>query len=181
MIAAAFGAMWLWPRWSAVPAMLFGLIKVFPVAGVLWTIRKGGQWKGPLVAGVLFFALVSLIHPSFLGEWVSALSNAEPGCPEFALWSFDCLGIPFVGYALAAALLGAAWFVRRDDVSFLLLAFAVTVPLPDVYWGNLMVPTVAAVPFTLGESRRWREQHLVGSSGRSPAGHAGAAGGRTSS
>ncbi len=52
MVAAAMGSMWLWPRWSAIPSLLFGLIKVFPAMGLLWTIRKKGLWKGPLLIAV---------------------------------------------------------------------------------------------------------------------------------
>jgi hypothetical protein len=155
MIAAAFGAMWLWPQFSAVPAVLFGLIKLFPAAGVMWAIRKGGAWRRPVALGTVVFVLATVLHPQFLADWVTALGNAESGCPEFALWSFHCLGIPLVGYLMALVLLAASWFARRDDVSFVLLALAITVPLPDVYWGNLMVPIIAAIPLVISETRRW--------------------------
>jgi hypothetical protein len=160
MVAAAFGSMWLSPRWSAVPAVLFGLIKVFPAAGVLWPIRMGGRWKGPVLLGVALFGAATLLQPSFLSDWVTALTNAQSGCPEFALWSFHCLGIPIVGYALAALLLVASWRVERPDLSFLLLGLATTVPLPDVYWGNLMVPIVAATPLVIQEGRRLAARSL---------------------
>jgi hypothetical protein len=155
MIAAAFGAMWLWPRFSAVPAVLFGLIKLFPAAGAMWAIRKGAAWQLPVALGIVVFVLATVLHPQFLTDWMTALGNAESGCPEFALWSFHCLGMPLVGYLMALVLLAGSWFARRDDVSFLLLALAITVPLPDVYWGNLMVPIVAAMPLVISESRRW--------------------------
>jgi hypothetical protein len=155
MVAAGVGAMWLWPRWSAIPALLFGLIKAFPAVGLLWTIRKGGIWRLPLVAAVAAFGLATLAHPTFLSEWVVALANAQPACPEFALPSFGCLGFPWIGYALAIVLLALSWKAARDDVSFLLMGLAMTVPLPDLYWGNLMVPMMAALPLVASESRRF--------------------------
>jgi hypothetical protein len=153
MVAAAFGAAWLWPRWSAFPALLFGLIKVFPGAALVWTVRKGGHWVAPLVGAIAAALLVTVVHPSFLSDWITSIGNAVPGCPEFALFSFGCLGIPVVGYVVAGVLLIAAWRVPRDDVSFLLLGLALTAPLPDIYWGNLMVPMIAGIPLALRLAR----------------------------
>ena len=51
-------------------------------------------------------------------------------------------------------LLFASWLAKRDDVSFLLLGVAMTVPLPDIYWGNAMVPMVSAIPLVIRETRR---------------------------
>jgi hypothetical protein len=159
MVAAAMGSMWLWPRWSAIPSLLFGLIKVFPTAGLLWTIRRRGVWKVPLLLAALTWAFVTIAHPTWLTDWLTALSNAEPACPAYAFPSFGCLGLPpLVGYLAAALLLIASWRARRDDVSFLLLGLAMTAPLPDIYWGNLMVPMIAAIPLVIGESRRWLDQ-----------------------
>jgi Glycosyltransferase family 87 len=155
MVAAAMGSMWVWPRWSAIPSLVFGLIKVFPAAGLLWTIRKRGAWKLPLLVAVLVFAVVTVANPTFLADWLTALRNAEPGCPEFAFVSFGCLGMPLVGYLAAAVLLGLAWRATRDDVSFLLLGLAMTVPYPDIYWGNLMVPMIAGIPLAIRLTRHW--------------------------
>ncbi|MEK6191327.1 MAG: hypothetical protein AABM41_03260 [Chloroflexota bacterium] len=156
MVAAAMGSMWLWPRWSAIPALLCGLIKVFPAEGLLWTIRKKGVWKGPLLVAVAIGALITIAHPRWLTDWLTALGNAEAACPPYALWSFACVGLPaVVGYVAGLALLLASWRAKRDDVSFLLLGLAMTVPLPDIYWGNLMVPMIAAIPLVIQESRRW--------------------------
>jgi hypothetical protein len=158
MLAAATGAMWLWPKWSGWISILFGLIKVFPAAGLLWAVRKGGSWMAPLVAAIALSLAVAVAHPSFITDWITALANAEPGCPEFAFVSFGCLGSPLVGYIAAAVLLLLAWRAGRDDVAFLLLGLATTVPYPDLYWGNLMVPMVAAIPLLIHESRQWLDQ-----------------------
>ena len=156
MVAAVMGSMWLWPRWSAIPSLAFGLVKVFPAAGMLWAIRKRGIWKVPLVIAVMIGAAVTVAHPSWLADWLTALANAEPACPEYALPSFACVGLPpFVGYLAAVLLLFASWRAKRDDVSFLLLGLAMTAPLPDIYWGNVMVPMIAAIPLVTHESRRW--------------------------
>lgn len=155
MVAAGMGSMWLWPRWSAVPSLLFGLIKVFPAAGLLWTMRKHGEWKVPLLLATLFLALITITHPGYLADWLTAIANAAAACPPYALPSVACLGLPtIVGYVAGIALLFSSWRAHRDDVSFLLLALAMTVPLPDIYWGNLMVPMVAAIPLVVHESRR---------------------------
>jgi hypothetical protein len=154
MVAAAVGSMWLWPRWSAFPSLIFGLIKVIPAAGLLWTIRKGGVWKGPLLVAALFAALVTVVQPTLLTEWLTAIANAEAACPEYALPSFTCVGFPpFVGYLTAVAFLFLAWRAKRDDVSFLLMGLSMTAPLPDIYWGNLMVPMVAALPVVIRYAR----------------------------
>jgi hypothetical protein len=156
MVAAAMGSMWLWPRWSAIPALLLGLIKAFPAAGVLWTIRKGGVWKGPLLVAVGIALLITIARPDWFFDWLVALANAEAACPSYALWSFACVGLPVVvGYAAGLALLLASWVAKRDDVSFLLLGLAMTAPLPDIYWGNLMLPMVAAVPLAIHVLQRW--------------------------
>lgn len=155
MVAAAMGGMWLWPRWSAIPALLCGFIKAFPLAGLVWAIRKKGVWKGPLLVAVAMVLLITLAHPEWLADWLVALGNAEAACPPFALWSFACVGLPtVVGYVAGLVLLLASWLAKRDDVSFLLLGLAMTVPLPDIYWGNLMLPMIAAIPLVIHESRR---------------------------
>jgi hypothetical protein len=154
MLAVGVGTMWLWPRWSAIPALVFGLIKAFPAIGLIWTIRKRGAWKLPLVVAVGFGVVATLLHVTFLSEWFVALANAEAGCPSFALPSFGCLGVPVIGYVMAVVLAVAAWRVPQDDVSFLLLALAMTVPLPDLYWGNVMVPMMASVPLVIRLLRR---------------------------
>jgi hypothetical protein len=167
MVAVGVGCMWLWPRWSAIPALGFGLIKAFPAIGLLWTIRKGGQWKVPLAVALGFGIAVTVVQPGFLAEWTVALANAEPACPSFALPSLGCLGIPLVGYVLAAVLGVVAWRVAQDDVAFLLLGLAMTVPLPDLYWGNLMVPIIAGIPLAIRLSRR--ESGLGENAGRQSA------------
>jgi hypothetical protein len=75
------------------------------------------------------------------------------------LWSVACVGLPVVvGYVAGLLLLLASWLSKRDDVSFLLLGLAMTVPLPDIYWGNLMLPMIAGIPLVIHESRRWLHQ-----------------------
>ncbi len=66
-----------------------------------------------------------------------------------------------VGYVAGLLLLLASWRAKRDDVSFLLLGLAMTVPLPDLYWGNLMVPMIAAIPLLIHESRRWLDADVA--------------------
>jgi hypothetical protein len=159
MVAAAMGSMWLWPRWSAIPALLCGLIKAFPAAGVLWAIRTKGVWKGPLLVAVAMALLLAIAHPGWIADWLVALGNAEAACPPFALWSIACVGLPVVvGYVAGFLLLLASWLAKRDDVSFVLLGLAMTVPLPDIYWGNLMLPMIAGIPLVIHESRRWLHQ-----------------------
>lgn len=156
MVAAAMGSMWIWPRWSAIPSLLFGLIKVFPAAGLLWTARKHGVWRVPVVIGVVFGVLVTAAHPSWLADWLTALGNAEPACPAYALPSFACAGLPpAVGYVVGILFLLASWRATRDDLSFLLLGLGMTAPLPDIYWGNVMVPMVTSIPLLIHEARRW--------------------------
>jgi hypothetical protein len=155
MIAAATGAMWLWPRLSAVPALLFGLIKVFPAAGLLWTFRMGGEWRWPALGAAAILTLVTIGNPGYVLEWVRAVANAQPACPEFSLVSFGCLGVPIVGYLLAGLALVVAWRTEKDDVSFLWLGLAMTIALPDLYWGNLMVAMVAAIPLLARVAHGW--------------------------
>jgi hypothetical protein len=180
MVAAAMGSLWLWPRWSAIPSLAFGFIKVFPAAGLLWTIRKRGVWKGPLLAAAATAVLITIAHPDWLADWLNALGNARPACPEYALPSLSCLGLPtVVGYLAGIVALIASWRARRDEVSFLLLGLAMTVPLPDIYWGNLMVPMVAAIPLVITQSRRWLDQRLAVPASDAPVSETGRPSGRS--
>jgi hypothetical protein len=156
MLAAAVGSMWLWPRWSAIPALVFGFIKIIPAMGLAWTIRQEGAWKAPLVIAGLFAGLVCVFHPGWFVLWLTALGNAQPACPSYALPSLACIGFPpALGYVAGLVLLLASWRAARADVSFLLLGLAMIAPLPDLYWGNLMVPMVAAIPLLMRLARQW--------------------------
>lgn len=161
MVAAAVGTMWLWPRWSAIPAILFGLVKVYPLMGLVWTVRKKGVVVIPVVtaAGVVGASL--LIQQAYWTDWLTALGNALPVCPEYALPSFACAGRPSIGYLLAVALLIGAWRVRGDRLSFALLGLAMIVPQPDIYWGHVMTAMVAALPLGLA-GFQWTIRRITG-------------------
>ena len=72
------------------PVSTLGLIKIFPAMGLLWTIRKNGVWKVPLLVAAVIAVLITVAQPTYFTDWLTALGNAEPGCPENSLWSFAC-------------------------------------------------------------------------------------------
>jgi len=145
LLAASVGAMWLAPRASGWLVVIGGMIKVYPLLGLVWAVREGAPLVRPIVVGATLVALTFWLWP----DWVNAMLNARPSCPErsLSLGSLACATeLPMSGYIVSLLLALAAWRVRSDRVAFLLITVAMVAPAPDIYWGYLMVPFIGALP-----------------------------------
>jgi hypothetical protein len=152
LIAAAFGALWLTGRseWAA----LAGMVKVFPFVGL--------PWGRTILHAAALTALVAASVTVVLGadEWVrfgAAWSNAEALCQAPSWGSFECLGVPWLGWAVAALMVVAA-VVRRDEVGFALLGIGAVMPSPDIYPNYMLIVAVCALPIIGRLSARRRPE-----------------------
>jgi hypothetical protein len=150
LVAAGVGLMWLRPRWSGWLGVAGGLLKIYPALGLLWAWRMRASILPPLAVGLVLAALVAT---SWL-PWFTAMRNAQPGCPAYGLPSFGCAGVAWLGYLLAAGLALAMWRIRDDATAFAVLGIAMVVAAPDLYWGYLLVPTMAFIPLLCAATRR---------------------------
>lgn len=154
-VAAGLGLMWLAPRQSGWFAVLGGLVKVFPAAGLVWTARHRGKVFGPLAAAGAIAVLTAVVWPSTWPDFLVAWSNGTPSCMPWSLPSFACtLGVRELGYVVAAMLLLAVLVIENDEVAFAVLGVALIVPAPDLYPNYLLIPIVAAVPLLTHYLRR---------------------------
>jgi hypothetical protein len=137
MMSALVGMMWI--HRSAAPPVLGGLLKIFPLVGVVWTIRtRGSLWPLAIIP-------VALLLP-YWPDWFAAWRNGYAGCPPWGLPSFTCIGVPWLGYVIAGACLAGVLLVRSDAAAFALLGVAMVAPAPDLYTGYLIIPAMAALP-----------------------------------
>ncbi len=142
-IASAIGLMWLRKSAAGWLSVLAGLIKVYPLLGLLWAYRQRAGLRGPLALALLS---VVVLFPLWL-EWVAVMSNAHAGCPSISLPSFTCTaGAAWPGYVAAAALAVVALRVRSDRVAFLALSLAMIASAPDIYVGYLLIVFVGLLP-----------------------------------
>ena len=155
-IAAAIGATYLWPR-ASVASALAGAVKLYPLLAVRW-------WPA-------FLILVPLTVSPWWSDWLAAWSNAVPGCPAWSLASASCIGVPWLGYLLAAVfLLGS--FAAPRKVGFFLVTVAMILPAPDLYRSYLLIPLIGLLPWA--REAAWARTHLRsghGSAGPSLARH----------
>lgn len=146
LVAASLGLMWLTPRRSGYLAVLGGLVKLFPAAGLAWTLRKRGQLAGPIVLGVILLAITLLV----LGfqpwlDFVDVMHNARPSSPYYVQSVARVFG-PAVGYASSIAFLALVLTVRDDAVSFALLSLAMIAPAPDLVPHYMLIPMMGVLP-----------------------------------
>ncbi len=153
LIADALLASWLWPRSSGYLAVLGGLVKFFPAAGLLWTIRKGGSVAGPIVLGLGAVGLTTLVVG--VGGWsdfLAAFAHGHSSSWYFIASPAQSLGPGLgtvVGYGLAGLALLGAWRLKNERVAFALLGWAMILPAPDWWSHYLVVPLAAMLPWAV--------------------------------
>jgi hypothetical protein len=157
LIAAAIGALWLLPNgWLAVAG---GMVKLHPLAGLVWALRKRGPILAPVLFAIAGVAIWALIWPELWRDWMASTMNMRADCNAIGWPSVNCVtGIRWLGPALAGVMLFGTWRVRSDKVAFLLLSLAILVAAPDTYASYWLIPWVGALPLLLTEPRAvtWR-------------------------
>ena len=150
LIADALLASWLWPRSSGYLAVIGGLVKFFPAAGLVWTIRKRGSLPGPVVFGLVAVLLATEIAGAsswrdFLIAFGNGRSSSFFPLPSPAQILGPGIGTA-VGYSLAALTLVGVWRIRDERVAFALLGWAMILPAPDWWSHYLLLPLAAVLP-----------------------------------
>jgi hypothetical protein len=146
IVGAAFGAMWL-TRQSGYLSVFCGLVKATPGIGLLWALRQRERLLLPIVLGVAV-ALVTLAFGWWQWtDWLIALRNAHSECSAWwAMPSFGCAGVPWVGWLIATALIVVTLRASRDDVAFAALGWAAVLLPIEMHWGYLVIPALACLP-----------------------------------
>jgi hypothetical protein len=150
LLAAGYGAAWLWPRTSGFAGVAGGAVKIYPVVLVLWAMRNRVDVKVPLAIGALLIvASVIWLGPETWVHFWTASGNALPQCTFPALGSLTCAfgrTGEVLGVAAAIGLSLLAFRTARPTVAFLLLAVASVIAAPDLYPNYLLIVTIGALP-----------------------------------
>lgn len=155
LVAAGLGAMWLAPRWSGYLSVLGALVKLFPILGLVWTLRLRQPVLRPLVLGVAVGVVsIVVVGPGAWLDFVTSTLNARssgwliPQPPRHLLEPILGPAVAsLVSYALTGLLVLATYRVRSHHVAFFLLSVALILPAPDWYMHYWLVPLVGAVPW----------------------------------
>jgi hypothetical protein len=160
LIADALLASWLWPRSAGVLAVLGGAIKLFPAAGMIWTIRRHGSLLWPLALGIgLLVAATLIVGTSGWSDFLSAFGHGRSSSGYSSPGQLLGPGLgTAVGLGLAAAAGIGVWRIRDDAVAFALLGWAMILPAPDWESHYLLLPLAASLP--------WLTRWLAGYLGR---------------
>ena len=164
-VAIGLGAAWLRPRQSGYLAVIGGLLKLFPAAGLAWTLRRRGSLAGPVMLGTSIM-LLSLLLFGVDGWRAFALTMANGHgsntwgavAPRLLLELVIGPGAAAIAcYAAAVALLVAAVRVRSDRLAFGIMALAMILPAPDWYVHYLLIPLVGVLPAIAVRLAAWRQ------------------------
>ncbi len=142
---------WLWSGSSGYLAVIGGLIKVYPGAGLIWTLRRRRSVKGPIALGIGVTVLsLTLLGIGTWHDFVLTVVNGRSASwwflpsPEQALGP----GIGTVaGFGLSLLALVGVWRLRNDRLAFALLGWAMILPAPDWWSHYLVVPLATALPW----------------------------------
>lgn len=162
-IAAGFGATWVWRRSSGYMAVIGGLLKVFPLAGIAWAFRCRAPILVPLLVGASLVALsVAVLGIDAWRDFAVALTNGTgsatwfPEPPRHALEPvLGPTGASVVAYGLAGVLALASVLVRDDRTAFALLGLAMITPAPDWFVHYFTVPVVGVLPWVASLAVGW--------------------------
>jgi hypothetical protein len=155
ILADALLASWLWPGSAGVLAVLGGAIKIFPVAGLIWTLRKGRSLVLPVALGVgIIVAATIVVGIPGWRDFITTFEHGRTSSGYFLSSPAEALGPligPIAGYGLALAAALGAWRVRNEAVAFALLGWAMILPAPDWYSHYLVVPLASMLPWIVGK------------------------------
>lgn len=150
LLAAGYGASWLWPRISGWVAVTGGALKVYPLVLLAWAVRNRASMRWPIAFGILLVAAATLwlgmaTWQHFWIAWQNALAQCSPPSLGSAVCAFGRPGeLVALGTAVALALLASRF--AGPAVAFLMLAVASVLAAPDLFPNYLLIVAVGALP-----------------------------------
>jgi hypothetical protein len=158
LLAAGYGAAWLWPRTSGFAGIAGGAVKIYPLALLLWAIRNRVSVKLPLALGGLLIAAATVwLGPEAWLQFWTASQNALPQCTFPSLGSLSCaFGRTGEVLGLVAAIALSLLAVRTPwpSLAFLMLAVASVIAAPDLFPNYLLIVAIGALPLACRLSSR---------------------------
>ena len=150
LLAAGYGATWLWPRISGWVAITGGALKLYPLVLLAWAVRHRASLRWPLAVGILLAAAATVwLGAGIWQHFWTAWQNALPQCTPPSLGSAACaFGRPGELVALGAALALTLLATRFGGpaLAFLMLAVASVLAAPDLFPNYLLIVAVGALP-----------------------------------
>lgn len=149
-IAAGYGLSWLVPKLAGWLAVAGGLIKVFPLALVVWALRERRMKLMPILLGMVVIGVTTLwLGPTSWTDFINAWRNARPQCGGPSLGSLWCqfgdVG-RLIGVVGAVAILVSSFVLPWRSVAFAAIAVASVIAAPDIFPNYLLVIVVALLP-----------------------------------
>lgn len=150
LLAAGYGATWLWPRVSGWVAVAGGALKLYPLVLLAWAVRNRAGLRWPIAFGILLVVAATLwLGMATWQHFWTAWQNALPQCTPPSLGSAACaFGRPgqlvALGAAVTLALLAARF--AGAAVAFLMVAVASVLAAPDLFPNYLLIVAVGALP-----------------------------------
>lgn len=150
LLAAGYGATWLWPRITGWVAVAGGALKLYPLVLLAWAVRNRASLRWPIAFGVVLVVAATLwLGLATWQHFWTAWQNAIPQCAPPSLGSAACAfgragELVALGAALALALLATRF--AGAAVAFLTLAVASVLAAPDLFPNYLLIVTIGVLP-----------------------------------
>lgn len=155
LVAVLLGLTWLYPRASGYLAVVGGLVKVFPAAGLAWAIRERAPVLRPLLLGIVVVAVSVLVLG--VGAWRDFVVSYANGMPTSFVFPEPprhylepLLGARWaqvIVYGATGLLLVAVVRLRSAHAAFAALGIAMILPAPDWYMHYLVIPVFGVLPW----------------------------------
>jgi hypothetical protein len=161
-VAIGIALSWLYPRASGYIAIIGGLLKLFPLAGLAWAIRNHAPVVRPLVMlGVVLGVSVLIQGGDTWRDFLTATANGRSSQFSFPTPPRHFLE-PVVGatwatllsLASAGVLMLISIRIRSDYAALALISLAMILPSPDWYVHYLIVPLAGVAPWFAHEAAR---------------------------
>ena len=166
LLAAGYGATWLWPRFTGWVAVAGGAVKLYPLVLLAWAVRNRASLRWPIAFGIVLVVAATLwLGMATWQHFWTAWQNALPQCSPPSLGSAVCaFGRPgelvALGAALALALLATRF--AGPAVAFLMVAVASVAAAPDLFPNYLLIVAVGALPLVCVIAARYLEPAIDG-------------------
>jgi hypothetical protein len=162
LVAVGLLAIWLYPNTSGYIAVVGGVVKLFPLAGLAWAVRCRAPLVRPLILLVVLLGLSLLVQgPDTWHQFVVATQNGQSSQFSFPTPPRHILE-PLIGPSLAmlVSLVGSGVLllltirVRSAYLAIALLSLAMILPAPDWYVHYLLIPLAGVAPWFAQQAAR---------------------------